>query len=122
LLALLLVCTSTGGCWLDHVITLICVVVCADLGLGCLVGLLDCGVPWYTGTTGTSEVRPPLVSDLLSGYLLVDLCLLKFLRVPLLGLVLALKLSWFAQISLFGCCCLFWLHVLVVCDPCLFNC
>jgi hypothetical protein len=89
-------------CWLDHVINLICVVVCAHLGLGCLVALLDGGVPWYTGTTSTSEVRLPLVSDLLSGYLLVDLCLLKFLLVPLLRLVLALGLSWFAQISLFG--------------------
>jgi hypothetical protein len=27
------------------------------------------GVPWYNGTTGTSEVRPPLVFDLPSGHL-----------------------------------------------------
>jgi hypothetical protein len=40
------------------------------------------GVPWYTGTTGTNEVRPPLVFDLLSGHLfdwfillLVNACL-----------------------------------------------
>jgi hypothetical protein len=42
----------------------------------------------------------------------------EILASTLLGLVLALRLSWFAQISLFGCCCLFWWLVFVVCDPC----